>query len=281
MNGPADVGRARALDWTPELVARFWDYSAASEETGALYFTRLFGAEILEFLRDVTDLHGKQVIDYGAGPGYLVQYLLENGAAVTAADYSAASVDAANQRFGGKAGWQGAMLIRDGALAVDDGAFDLITCVETVEHMFDQPRAAMLGEFRRLLKPGGRLFVTVPNEEDLRGSHVYCPQCAHEFHRWQHLTSWDQEKMSRLLHDAGFKVEFCQGVALERWGPSRSGALLDTSLRSLLRDVRDRVATTWASVGDRVVPRAFPDGRLFRWRAGTRGGNHLVAVARA
>ena len=49
------------------------------------------------------------------------------------------------------------------ALPYVDGAFDRALCLDVLEHLSyaDQPRA--LAELFRILKPGGELFVTVPN----------------------------------------------------------------------------------------------------------------------
>lgn len=46
-------------------------------------------------------------------------------------------------------------------LPFPDGQFDLIWCSEVIEHL-ERPDAA-LREFRRVLKPGGRLIITTPN----------------------------------------------------------------------------------------------------------------------
>jgi SAM-dependent methyltransferase len=45
------------------------------------------------------------------------------------------------------------------------GAFDLVTCDDTIEHVFDQPAAA--AELGRTIRPGGRLLVVTPNASGL------------------------------------------------------------------------------------------------------------------
>jgi SAM-dependent methyltransferase len=45
-------------------------------------------------------------------------------------------------------------------LPFPDGAFDVVICSEVLEHLPDYPRA--VAEIRRVLKPGGRLCVSVP-----------------------------------------------------------------------------------------------------------------------
>ncbi len=42
-----------------------------------------------------------------------------------------------------------------------DSSFDVVTCVEGIEHVDAQYK--LIGELRRVLKPGGRLFLTTPN----------------------------------------------------------------------------------------------------------------------
>ncbi len=48
-----------------------------------------------------------------------------------------------------------------GTLPYADEEFDFLTCVEGLEHVENPPQA--IREFRRLLRPGGQLVVTVPN----------------------------------------------------------------------------------------------------------------------
>ena len=47
------------------------------------------------------------------------------------------------------------------AIGVASGSFDTVICCETLEHLHN-PRAA-LTELARVLRPGGRLFLTTPN----------------------------------------------------------------------------------------------------------------------
>jgi len=51
-------------------------------------------------------------------------------------------------------------------LTSPDAAFDTIVCIEVIEHL-ENPRAAFR-EFHRLLRKGGNLILTTPNQESLR-----------------------------------------------------------------------------------------------------------------
>ncbi len=44
-----------------------------------------------------------------------------------------------------------------------DDSFDAIFCIETVEHLIPETIPAVMAEFRRVLKPGGQLVITVPS----------------------------------------------------------------------------------------------------------------------
>jgi methionine biosynthesis protein MetW len=96
-------------------------------------------------------------IDIGCGSGFTSGlWLARNTAAYTGVDVSATAVE--------KAGRLGlaAQLIDDASdLPFEDSSFDLAVCIEVLEHLFQPEQAAH--EMRRILRPGGRLIVTVPN----------------------------------------------------------------------------------------------------------------------
>src|SRR5205085_11201895 len=48
----------------------------------------------------------------------------------------------------------------DEPLPFDDSVFDLVTCIETIEHVRDVQLA--FSELRRVLRPGGRIALTTP-----------------------------------------------------------------------------------------------------------------------
>ena len=90
-----------------------------------------------------------RVLDVGAGEGALVERYRKKGWDIIGADsaYESAHVKKADLL----------------ALPFDDGAFDVVLCLDVLEHvsLLDQPRA--LQEIARIVKDEGRLFMSVPN----------------------------------------------------------------------------------------------------------------------
>lgn len=61
-------------------------------------------------------------------------------------------------------------------------------------------------EIKRVLKPEGRLIVTVPYAEVLEENKYICPKCGHKFHKVGHLQSFDEIRIKNILEMAGFET---------------------------------------------------------------------------
>lgn len=97
------------------------------------------------------------ILDVGCNTGYGTAILRERtGLEVTGVDVSAAAVEMARERHGGD------FHVVDGrTLPFDDGAFGTVTSFQVIEHI-EEP-VGFLAEIRRVLRPGGRVFLTTPN----------------------------------------------------------------------------------------------------------------------
>lgn len=104
-------------------------------------------------------------LDLGCGDGRLGAEL--RAGELVAADVSGVALERARTRIPAARAVQ---LEPDEPLPLDDGAFDLVLCAETLEHVRDVQ--LMLSEVRRVLRPGGRLAVTTPAHGRLTGVEV-------------------------------------------------------------------------------------------------------------
>lgn len=95
----------------------------------------------------------RRVLDIGSGAGNMAHHLGQYGE-VTGIDYSARPLQVAHER-----GLVAAQAAGDD-LPFPAGAFDLVALLDTVEHIPDD--LGVFQEVARVLKPGGKVIVTVP-----------------------------------------------------------------------------------------------------------------------
>ncbi|WP_410669349.1 class I SAM-dependent methyltransferase [Amycolatopsis sp. cmx-4-68] len=103
------------------------------------------------------DVAGRRILDAGCGSGPLFAALRERGAAVTGIDQSTEMLNRARRRLGADADLRVADLADP--LPFPDAAFDDVVASLVLHYLRDW--APTLAEFRRVLKPGGRLIASV------------------------------------------------------------------------------------------------------------------------
>lgn len=101
------------------------------------------------------------LLEFGAGRGSFVRELtrLPYSGSITAADLLPRPGDLPEAVH-----WIQADL--NDSLALPDASFDVIVCMEVIAHL-ENPRF-IFREFSRLLRPGGTLLLTMPNQESIR-----------------------------------------------------------------------------------------------------------------
>lgn len=110
---------------------------------------------------------GEVVVDVGTGRGELLVAALEAGAVkATGVEYSEDAVALARRTLEvhGVADRAEVLLADARALPIADGAADLVTMLDVVEHLTEPELDAALAEALRILRPGGRILVhTLPS----------------------------------------------------------------------------------------------------------------------
>ena len=189
------------IEWTDEQVKKFWDYESQFPEK---YFTHTFGDRILEEVGEHL-LGKKNVLDYGTGIGLLIPHMLKHNLEVTGTDFSHDSIESVNQRFKNEANFNGAYYIDD--IINIDKKYDVIFCIEMIEHISDHYLDITFKNFKSLLADDGLIVITTPNDEVLDGNKVFCPNCNSVFHRWQHVKSWSTSSLEKVITNYGLKKE--------------------------------------------------------------------------
>ena len=108
-----------------------------------------------------------------------------------------------------------------------DGSFEVAICHHALEHVPDP--LGVLGEIRRLLRPGGCLLLAVPYESEGRYRRFDPAEPNH------HLFAWNVQTLGNLVGVAGFGLR--EG-GLRRYGYDRFAAKLAVKLRAGERGFR-------------------------------------------
>ncbi|WP_415853512.1 class I SAM-dependent methyltransferase [Sinomonas sp. G460-2] len=108
-------------------------------------------------IRLAGNVDGRRILDAGCGSGPLAAALIAKGAVVTGFDSSPTMIELARQRLGGSADLRVADLSHP--LPFADGSFDDVVSSLVLHYLEDW--SAPLAELRRVLRPGGRLILSV------------------------------------------------------------------------------------------------------------------------
>jgi 2-polyprenyl-6-hydroxyphenyl methylase/3-demethylubiquinone-9 3-methyltransferase len=142
------------------LASRWWDPDGESRPLHDLNPVRL------GYIAERCTLKGARALDVGCGGGLLSEALARSGAQVTAIDLAPAVLDVARLHLHESGLAVDYREVSVEALAADMPAqFDVVTCMEMLEHVPDP--ASVIGACARLLKPGGRLFLSTLNRTPL------------------------------------------------------------------------------------------------------------------
>lgn len=157
------------------------DYEAHGEAYSADNDTNLFNRyyERPAMLALAGDVAGQHVLDAGCGHGPLIGELRGKGAAVCGFDKSPTMVRLAKERLGEDIDVRVADL--EERLPYDDNTFDTITCSLALHYAKDW--SGPLTELKRILKPAGRLLVSVnhPTTYGLSEGENYFATTEHSF----------------------------------------------------------------------------------------------------
>jgi SAM-dependent methyltransferase len=206
--------RPHTVAWTPAKIARFWDARARLASDTESYFSWQVGDSLIDVVQEVVPLRRARVLDYGSGPGFLVDKLIRRGITAAGLDTSPASVDALEARLRDRPGFLGALLSNGIPNSVPDNAYDVVFLLETLEHLLPEQIEPTFVELHRIIREHGYLVLTTPNEENLELFQQICPDCGARFHYMQHLTSWSAGRLTDLLHEHGFRPRFVKAITL-------------------------------------------------------------------
>ena len=157
---------------------------------------RLQLAEIVAYVEDRGPGPTRpRVLEVGCGNGDFLMEARDAGFDIQGVDVSESAVAIANRILG--EGTARAGRLED--LNIAEGSLDIVVLADVIEHVRDP--AHLMNRVRRILKPGGVVFVATPSLDSLSA------RLMGRFwveYKLEHLFYFDQRTISRLLVQAGF-----------------------------------------------------------------------------
>jgi SAM-dependent methyltransferase len=126
-------------------------------------------------------LKGRMVLDFGCGTGSSSVVLVERGAKVVGVETEPVSLSVAVQRARDLGLEERCLFVQipylecgsEVSLPFKDGSFDMCTLIGVLEHMKPDEQTVCAAEIRRVLRPGGDLFIfDTPNRAYLFDDHT-------------------------------------------------------------------------------------------------------------
>ncbi|MGH2397703.1 MAG: class I SAM-dependent methyltransferase, partial [bacterium] len=206
------------VSWTPERVMRFWAYLSNSPQADRAYFSSHSGDAIIAFAQRYVPLGTGRVLDYGCGPGFLLERLLRRGIRAEGIEFSSESVDQVQKRCGDHPLFGGILLADGVPTPIESESVDVVFLVEVLEHLPGEQLGQALEDIRRILRVGGFLVATMPHNEDLEALKTICPDCGCIFHPWQHVNSFRATNLTEFMQTFGFEAVVCTATTFSaRW----------------------------------------------------------------
>jgi 2-polyprenyl-3-methyl-5-hydroxy-6-metoxy-1,4-benzoquinol methylase len=157
-----------------------------------------FKLKMLELIKGET---GGRILDIGCGSGVISEILHKSGFEVIGFDISFVALSEYK-----KLGFDGLISNAEYSLPFKKNVFDAVWMSEVIEHIVDFQ--ALLMETARVLKPGGKLYLTTPNSIFYGYRLMYLlGKCPTELQHPFHLRYFSPKFLVKILNRNGFEIE--------------------------------------------------------------------------
>ena len=196
------------------LAHRWWDRESEFKPLHDINPLRV------NWIDERVSLAGKKVLDVGCGGGLLSEALAQAGAKVTAIDLAPNLLKVARLH-----GLESGIKVDYREMPVEalaeqaPASFDAITCMEMLEHV-PEP-ASIIEACAKLLKPGGRLFLSTLNRTPaafalaIVGAEYVARVLPKGTHQYRDFIK--PSELAKWLREAGLELEDVSGLMYEPW----------------------------------------------------------------
>ena len=192
------------------LAHRWWDKDSEFRPLHEINPLRL------DWIDSLAAIRGKRVVDVGCGGGILAEAMAQRGARVTGIDLATKPLGVARLHAleSGVADLDYREVSAEALAAEQPGAFDVVTCMEMLEHVPDP--ASTVRACATLARPGGWVFFSTINRNPkaflfaIVGAEYVLkllPRGTHEYARFLRPS-----ELARHCRDAGLALSATQGM---------------------------------------------------------------------
>ncbi len=164
---------------------------------------------------------GRDVLEAGSGEGYGAAMLAAVARSVTCVDYDQSAVDHTRRTYPDLVVHRANLI----DLPLPDSSVDVVVNFQVIEHLWDQAR--FIDECRRVLRPGGELFISTPNRI------TFSPGRDTPLNPF-HTRELDPAELTELLVAGGFAVSTMLGLhhaaRLTRLDVKWGGSIIDAQI---------------------------------------------------
>jgi ubiquinone/menaquinone biosynthesis C-methylase UbiE len=172
-------------------------------------------------------LSGREVLDVGCGYGALSTALTQAGAHVHAVEVDRHKLDTGAELAAGAGHDIDFRLVDSEQLPFDDASMDAVFLFDVIEHVGDP--ATSIAECRRVLRPGGILYVEFTPYYSLTGHHLY------DFTKLPVHLMWQEDRIRDLVYSKNIDSFM---TADDLWAQYESlNKLRVSGFRALVRDL--------------------------------------------
>lgn len=187
------------FEWDEASIEKFWT-NVSKSPLIEFSFSKFMCTYLVRLIKCVKEAPCT-VLDFGGGDGDLAEALLKEGYSVAIYEPSTGREDNILQKeFTKHKNFLGVVSPQS-----TQTTFDIVCCFEVLEHILPHGLDIELQSIYNFLQPktetntGGVFIGSVPCNENLAHGLCICPQCETTFHRWQHIRSFDENKIYDLL----------------------------------------------------------------------------------
>ena len=129
------------------------------------------------------------ILDVGAGAGAFLHHMKQHGWRTEGLEPDPAAIERAKKEYGLN------LQTSDKLFAIEGATFDAITMWHVLEHVHDLNE--YIGHLKKICKPGGRIFIAVPNYTSFDAIHYDASWAAYDVPR--HLYHFSPASMIELM----------------------------------------------------------------------------------